>query len=124
MKRSEIAEKYRWNLGDLFPVTEDWEAEFRRAEAQIDAFGRHAGTLGDVARLRSAMAEYEEISQMLERLYAYAHMLRDEDNRQTLGQALTARAQSLLVRFASESAFLSPELLALPEGSLKDAMAR
>lgn len=34
-KRSEIEEKYKWKLEDIFASDADWEAEFAQAEALL-----------------------------------------------------------------------------------------
>ena len=33
-KRSDIPEKYKWNLGDIYPTPADWEKEFDEFAAE------------------------------------------------------------------------------------------
>jgi len=47
-------------------------------------------------------------------------MRRDEDNRNPFYQALTDRAGALAVKVSSAASFVVPELLAMPEGRLKE----
>jgi hypothetical protein len=48
-ERSEIEEKYRWNLEDIYPSPEAWEAAFAALSPRIDALGAYGGRVGESA---------------------------------------------------------------------------
>ena len=62
--------------------------------------------------LKAVLDKVTEAEVLLGRVYSYAGRNHDVDGSNAEFQALTARAQSLFVRFTEQSAFLRPELLA------------
>ena len=119
-ERSKIDPKYRWMLEDIYPSDGKWEEAFEAAKALIAAYPSHQGTLTNGAdAIFAALKDRSDIERMVERLYAYAHMRRDEDNGDVVYQGLTDRAFQLISAAGSAGAFLVPELLALPEGVLR-----
>lgn len=118
MERSEVAERYKWRVQDIFASDEAWEQEYAAAEKCID-FSAFAGKLADPAQLAALFARQEEAGKRIERLYLYAHMRHDEDSRVAKYTAMQSRAMSLYVRYSSESAFVEPELTALDEELLR-----
>lgn len=119
--RSEIPGDYKWRLEDIFPSDQAWEDEFKRAEKLLERAVEFQEHLGDSAEILLACFEWmDEIGQSIGEIYTYARMRRDEDNREARYQALTDRAGSLSVRIGSALAFVVPEILALPEGKLKE----
>ena len=37
-RREDIADSYKWNLADIFPGWEEWEASYRRLDAGIEQY--------------------------------------------------------------------------------------
>ena len=113
-ERSEIALRDTWQLEDIYASPDAWEADYKKASELLAAFPAFEGRLGDLETLREALAAATAIDRLSGSLYTYARMKRDEDNRRTEYQALSERAQSLLVQSETAVAFLQPELLAQP----------
>ncbi|SHN82275.1 oligoendopeptidase F [Desulfitobacterium chlororespirans] len=119
--RSEISEQYKWHLEDIFPSDQAWEEEFLKAEKLLQRAESFQGHLGDSAEaLLTCFDWMDEVGQSVGEIYTYARMRRDEDNRNAYYQALTDRAGALSVRVGSALAFIVPEILALPEGRLRE----
>ena len=123
LERNEIEARYTWKLEDIYASQEAWEADFKKAEALLADFGAFEGKLGDKKQLKAALDANFELQRLVENLFTYARMRRDEDNRKSEYQALTDRAQGLMVRLSTASAFMQPELLAQPEGYLTETAA-
>lgn len=122
--RSELDCALTWNLTDLFPSNEAWEQAFTAVQQEIAAFPALNGTLGGSPEaLLTAMQKESEISLLLERLYVYAHMHRDEDNAVPLYQGMTDRAVQQSVAFGAAGAFMAPELLAMEQSTLEEWIA-
>jgi len=120
-ERAEIPEEYKWHLEDIFPSDEAWEEEFAKAEKLLEKAGEFQGHLGDgVDTFLACLKWVDEIGLTIGEIYTYARMRRDEDNRNSHYQALTDRAGALSVKAGSAFAFVVPEILALPEGKLKE----
>ncbi|MDR1048796.1 MAG: oligoendopeptidase F [Synergistaceae bacterium] len=115
-----MEEKYKWNLEDVYPSPEAWEASFAALSPRIDALAAFNGRLGESAEtLLAFMREDESVSKELGRLYVYANMESHEDLRVTRHQELADRAENLTMRHAAVTAFFHPEILALPDADKK-----
>jgi oligoendopeptidase F len=124
LPREEIDPRYAWRLEDIFPGNGDWEKSFADAKKQIADLGALAGTLKlDARHLAQGLNRLYSLAHQAERLYVYARMRRDEDNAKAIYQGMADRAMSLLVEMDSAKAFVDPELLSLPEGTLESWMA-
>ncbi len=119
-RRDEIDKRWQWKLEDLYPTLEMWEADFQKAKASVSKFESFKGRVAE--NPAKAIKAYFEGHLTLERMYAYAHMHRDEDNANTTFQALTDRAETLSVEAEAAASFLEPELLAMEESALQALM--
>ncbi len=126
--RSEIPEQYKWRLEDIYPDLPAWEQDFSLAREKMRGMSQYAGRLGEAGdTLAAALQAADELEAVLERLYAYARMRRDEDNANATYQALADRAQTLWSDAATATAYLVPEILGIPQerltGFLKETPA-
>lgn len=119
--RNEIDKRWQWKLEDIYPTLNAWEVNFQKLKALTAEFPKMQGHVAEDPL--KAIQAYFEGNLILERLYAFAHMHRDEDNGNTVFQALTDRAESLAVESEAAAAFLEPELLAMEEGALASLTA-
>lgn len=119
--RNEIPEQYKWRLEDIYQTEEQWEAEYRQLEEALPRLeALKQGIASSAQALEKGLQEIYSASLLLERLYVYARMRRDEDNANSYYQGLADRAQSIEVKFSSATSFLNPLLLSLPEGVLEE----
>ena len=119
--RKSIDEKYKWKLEDIYASNEDWEADFIRLEElfkNIPAIKKNLTS--DAYTLMEALEEMEAMEHIAADLFVYARMRRDEDNADAKYQAMVARATDINIRLSSALSFVSPALLKLEKGVLKD----
>ncbi len=114
-RREDIAPEYRWSLDDIFPDWDAWERACLELGARIDELGALQGTLaaGGEALLR-AFRLSDAIGQLAHKVWYYASLRYDEDQRDNAVAARRQQAQLLLARASQAAAWLNPELLALP----------
>lgn len=118
--RSEIAEQFKWKLEDIYENEAGWEAEFQKLEALLPVLEALKESIASSAlALKDGLDEIYQASLLLERLYVYARMRRDEDNANSYYQGLADRAQGIEVKFSAAVSYLNPLLLSLPEGVLE-----
>ncbi|MBQ9941673.1 MAG: oligoendopeptidase F [Christensenellaceae bacterium] len=119
--RCDIPAEYKWRLEDIYANDGLWEEEYEKLSAMIPALEelRHTLTAGG-KQLAEGLKKMDEAAFLLERLYVYARMRRDEDNTNAAYQALTDRATSLSVRLSAATAYVSPLLLSMDEATLKE----
>lgn len=117
MKRSEVKERYKWKIEDIFASDAEWEKSFESAEKSI-GFEKYAGKLSDSDTLLEFYKHTDEFNKLFERLYVYAHMRHDEDTGAEKYAAYYAKASSLEVKYSTALAFYEPEMSGLDEGYL------
>ncbi|MFV8818730.1 oligoendopeptidase F [Haliea sp. E17] len=123
-ERSEIPDQYKWDLSSMYASAQAWEADAKRLQALMPKIKTHQGHLGDSgAALLAAIQQYEELNLLMERLYVYAGMKSFEDMRIGDNSARYSRAQALEAELNTLTAFMSPELLAIPETELNRMVA-
>lgn len=114
--RSEIEEKYKWNLEDMVPSAEKFEELFGNLKSQIPEYENFKGTLGSSpARLFEYLDFEEKLDQVFSLLSAYATQKSDEDTSVGENQALVSRVHTLASAAMEMSAFAEPEILAVPD---------
>ena len=117
--RSEIPEKYKWNLGDIFATPADWEKAFASISKEYKRLADYQGKLADRNTLLEFLRLSDEFEKVIEKLYCYAFMSYNEDSQDTEKQARYARVYGFLTECSTLTAFVSPELSSLPDEQLK-----
>ncbi len=119
-KRSEIEEKYKWNLEDMIPSQEALEELLKTVEERIDAYGAFKGTLGSSAQRLAEFLKFDvELDEMFARLFSYARQKSDEDTSLGEYQALLSKVTTLSTKASGAASFAEPEILAIPEATMR-----
>ncbi|MBQ3923003.1 MAG: hypothetical protein II707_06855, partial [Spirochaetales bacterium] len=114
-KRSEIEDKYKWNLEAIFASDELWENEYKSISEDMKAISTYTGTLAQSAeQIRKAFEFGLNINRRLEKLYIYAHTRHDEDTKNEKYKTMQEKAYILITQYSAMSSFFEPELLAIP----------
>ena len=112
-KRHELPVEVTWRLEDLYPSNDKWEEDFAKARQLLPKIGSYRGRLTSSSQdLLGGLRLEDEISQLIERLFVYARMRRDEDNTAAVYQAMSDRATALVTDAGAAAAFMVPEILA------------
>lgn len=121
--RSEIPEKYKWNLGDIFASPADWEKAFASISKEYKRLSDYQGKLGNRDTLLEFLRLSDEYDKVMEKLYCYAFMSYNEDSQDGEKQARFSRIYGFLTECSTLTAFVSPELSSLPDEQLKSLIA-
>lgn len=114
---------WQWQLEDIFDSNGTWEKDYARAAAEISELKRREGTLGnDADALFSYLSEASATALLVERIFVYARMRRDEDNSNALYQGMSERANKLMVELDAACSFAVPEILLIPQEKLDEWM--
>ena len=106
--------RYQWDLADLYASDAAWEAAFVAAQKRIEELASHKGTLGrDAATMLAAYRDISDTMKDAYRVYQFAALKRDEDQRVPEAQARFGRVQALLAGLGENTSWISPELLAI-----------
>ena len=124
LTRDQVDPRYTWDLTRIFETDEAWEAAFAKARKEAEAFSQYEGTLsGGTEAVLAALRAYMGLELSLSELFTYAMMKTNEDGANGKYQALFGRAASLVSEAEAKAAFLTPELLALPQETLEAMIA-
>jgi oligoendopeptidase F len=118
--RSEVPEHLTWNLNDLFPTTESWEAELTSIEADLTSVTQYKGRLSENAEtFYNCLLAQEKLQQRLILTGAYVNLRQTEDGTNPVNQGNSGRFASLATKVNASLAFISSEILSLPEGTVE-----
>ncbi len=118
-ERTEIAEPYTWDLTHFYSSTDEWKAERDACAAVVEKMVDWRGKITESpAQLAAFLKQQEDLVQQLERVFAYAMLMNDQDTRQSEPQGLLQEARNLSVKLGESLAWAEPELLGMPDGQL------
>ena len=122
--RAEIPAEYRWDFSAIYPGWPAWEADMQRMDVLMAQFVKLQGTLksGPAALLKAYQA-YDEIGKLQDRLYSYPQLQRDVDSKDQDIAGRFQRVSALFTKFDAVTAWFQPELLAVPEATVKGWLA-
>ncbi|MEZ4627665.1 MAG: hypothetical protein R2912_06130 [Eubacteriales bacterium] len=79
--RDQIDASLKWKLEDIYAAEDLWEADFAAAQACWPTPFGARGQIGKSAdALFAALSDESRLGLLIERVYAYAHLRKDEDN--------------------------------------------
>lgn len=117
--RAEIADRFKWNLADIYPTPEAWRAKLEGVGQRIAAVEGYKGTLAQSpARLLQALNDVFTLRRTLDKLYVYAYLNAIQDLRQSGPQAMQQEVDACYTALGGKTAFLEPEILAMTDGVL------
>jgi oligoendopeptidase F len=123
-ERSDIPVAHTWRLDDIFPSWEDWEVACRELEAQVEAYAARQGSLSQGPEaLLSALQASDVLGKLAYRVYYFASLAYDQDQRDNTANARRQRVQILLARWRQATSWFNPELLAIPLVQVREWMA-
>ncbi|MYL63530.1 oligoendopeptidase F [Bacillus hwajinpoensis] len=123
-KRDEIPVEETWELEAIYENDQQWEEEFNEIKALLPQMKEYKGKLAESAdKLYNALQKQDEITIKLGKLYTYAHMRYDQDTTNSHYQGLNDRAANLATQVSSELAFVVPEILSVPEETIKQYLS-
>ena len=113
--REEIPEVFTWNLADIYPNWDAWEAALKQFESRLDGYAELKGTLAQgPERLLKAFSLEDELGQASYKLWYYAGLTYDQDQRDNTANARRQRVQILLAKAEEVRSWFAPELLRIP----------
>ena len=111
-KRSQVLDKYKLNVKELFNNDEEFIKEIDKLKKEIKVISKYEGHLLDDPKTLLEMLDYsEEIEKRIEKIYIYAHLINDMDLGDTKGNEYYGIAYKLNKDYCTLSSYVVPELL-------------
>jgi oligoendopeptidase F len=121
--RDAVPAKYRWNLESICRSWDEWSASYARLDAAIAAFKERQGTLAKGPdSLLEAFKAMDGMGALAYRVWYYAALQYDQDQRNNEINGRRQQVQILFARQQQASSWFNPELLAIPLETIRGWM--
>ncbi|MBN1768764.1 MAG: oligoendopeptidase F [Prolixibacteraceae bacterium] len=124
-ERAAIADKYKWDLTDIYKTEDAWQADKERIAAEMQKITRFKGIITQSAQNLLECLEFNsKVSKEATKLYIYASMKSDLDTRVMKYNGMQQQLQQMFSDFGANAAFIEPEILSVEwetiEGFIKE----
>ena len=119
-KRSEIEDKYKWDLTHIYASDEAWEKDYDAVTAEVGTLAAFDGHVAEDPK--KAITEVNRMYERIMPVFDYAFLRKETDNTDSTAQALKDKAMRLYVTAMTNTSFLEPELLEMKEEDLQALM--
>ena len=121
--RDDIPARYTWDLSAICADWTSWSESYARLDAAITAFMQFRGTLAKGPEaLLSAFTAMDEMGALSYRVWYFASLHYDQDQRDNEINARRQQVQILFARQQQASSWFNPELLAIPLETIRTWM--
>ena len=120
-----VDEQYIWDLTDIYPTKDAWEAELERLRGEVDNIKAYEGRLGrNASTLREALDAQSAFGKELLRLWTYASNQRNTNLGDPEGQEMVGRVQALFQAASAAGSFVAPEIVEIGESRIERFISR
>ena len=123
--RSEVDEKYKWAISDIYATDDAWYADLEKLKSYIEKIPTYKRRLAESA---DVMLEYmlisDEISLLGDSLINYAQRKSDEDTTIAKYQNMIGQAMNAFMQINSAGSFETPEMISIPQETLDEMFAQ
>lgn len=110
--RSEIEEKYKWDLTKIYENDEEWEKDYKEVSNNLRTIEKYKGKILESANtLFEMVTTYFNVARKVEKVYIYAHLNYDAETGNTKYQNYDGMVKNLYRDFGVISSYIEPELL-------------
>ncbi|MDR3318102.1 MAG: oligoendopeptidase F [Clostridiales bacterium] len=117
--REDLSPADKWRPEDLFASDGAWEAEYKEVLSEIPRLAAYKGILKNAKAVKGCMTLVTVLGSRAEMLHLYSHIRRDENTVADAYVRMSAKTGMLFKELFAASAFIDPELTALPAQKLQ-----
>ncbi len=119
--RKAIPEEFTWDLSHLYPDWDAWQSDLGHAEELMERYRAFEGTLAEGPdRILAASMLSDELGQLAYKVYRYPGLMQTQDTRDNGVKSQLGKVQILFARFHQSTAWYQPELLRIPEDTMRE----
>ena len=111
--RSMIDDKYKWDLTKIYKTNADFESDCKKVKKLITEYRKkyENHTMDNAKIFYDSIVDELEIERLLEKLYSYSNLKKDEDVANTENQELRSKVVNLYDYASKNMFFTSTEML-------------
>jgi oligoendopeptidase F len=118
-----MPEAFTWNLADIYASWSEWEGGLADFERRLAGYAELRGTLANGPdRLLQAFRLEDDLGQLSYKLWYYAGLTYDQDQRDNSSNARRQKVQILFAKAAEARSWFTPELLRIPLATVRGWM--
>lgn len=118
-KRSEIEEKFKWDLSGYFKNDDEFLKEFEFLKSQINFLDSYKGKLNNEKTILQCLRKSDEFDRRLEVLYVYATLKTREDAANSFYQERANQVGWLVSQISTQTSFVGVEIKKNPNSLLE-----
>ncbi len=123
-KRDEVDDRHKWRLDHIYHSDADWRNDLAVVKEMIPRIESFKGRLAESGATLFACFDHRDKSAILfYKLYIYAHLKLDEDNRSSEYQSMSDEIAALSTIFAEAGSYITPEIMAISDERLAELRA-
>ena len=120
LKRSEIDNKYKWNMNDFYSDWSEWDRELEELKAMMKEIPQYKGKIKEDSKKFIELIQLEEkMGRLLDKLYVYVYMLKDLDSKDEISSVKLQEIQSVYTEYSVSAAWITPEILEIPKATME-----
>ncbi len=120
LKRSEIDNKYKWNMNDFYSDWSEWDRELEELKATMKEIPQYKGKIKEDSKKFIELIQLEEkMGRLLDKLYVYVYMLKDLDSKDEISSVKLQEIQSVYTEYSVSAAWITPEILEIPKATME-----
>lgn len=120
LKRSEIDNKYKWNMNDFYSDWSEWDRELEELKAMMKEIPQYKGKIKEDSKKFIELIQLEEkMGRLLDKLYVYVYMLKDLDSKDETSSVKLQEIQSVYTEYSVSAAWITPEILEIPQATME-----
>ena len=113
--RESLDRRFTWDLAAIFTGWDAWDGAYAELDRGIESFRQYEGTLAQGGpRLLAALREQDALGQLAYKVWYYASLYYDQDQRDNSVNARRQRVQLLIAKWRQATSWFNPELLRVP----------
>jgi oligoendopeptidase F len=117
-ERTEIDNKYKWDLTAIYPSDAAWEADFKVVQNAIPTLKSYEGKISkSTDDLLAFIKLNSDIGQRVGNLIVYAGMGYDQDTRNQVYTGYRTRASDLASKVGEAASWFAPELVSISDAT-------
>jgi oligoendopeptidase F len=115
-ERKDVPDKYKWNLSEIYPSVDAWQADVDMLKAEVEKLAGFKGTLSSSsASLYNALKTGNDLVKTLSKAWTYASNLSNENLNIAENQAMMQQMGALGTKFGEVTSYVEPEILQIPK---------